>query len=119
MKLEDLVPHLELCKKIPKGEFKNSVLFWQEIISLDTKKVLETEVFFRKNYTDYEIDTEFGVEYLRYPAPTLQEILEELETYKIIGSKEFTIVESQDVVGKQPVIDSALELWLKVKGIEL
>lgn len=67
-RLEDLVPPLDLCKQIPEGEFRNSVLVW---------------VYYYAGWHDnrewsvFERTGEENVD-LYYPAPTLVEILEDL-----------------------------------------
>jgi hypothetical protein len=111
MNLQDLVPPLELCKLIPKGEFEDSALVWAEI-----KKENEVKSYI---YTADMVNYYATSFHKLYPAPTLQEILAELKTYKVFGNKDFSIVESYEelVVAKQPVIDSAMEFWLKVKGV--
>ena len=59
-KLENLVPPLELCKLIPQGEFADSMFTWWQITPFE-----EWNVVVRSTLTTI-------------PAPTLQEILEEL-----------------------------------------
>lgn len=58
--LTDLVPPLELCKLIPAGEFQDSAFAWWQITPL-----VEWQVVVRSTLTTI-------------PAPTLEEILEEL-----------------------------------------
>ena len=70
MKIEDLVPPLELCKKIPAGKFADSALVWT--YSCD------------KTITDPTVERREDVDFCRrnvvnappvYPSPTMAEIL--------------------------------------------
>ena len=67
MKLENLVPTLDLCKMIPKGEFSNSALVWAKR--------------FRYCGRAPELVPRLYVAEVRdiAPAPTLEEILAELD----------------------------------------
>lgn len=71
MRLEDLVPPLELCKKIPAGCFEDSLFVW------------------RKGYKSTPISLEFREEWTpheQFPAPTLAEIMEAFaEKYFYVG----------------------------------
>ncbi len=58
MKLEDLVPTLEVCKQIPEGEFADSVFVWLLTFG-------EWHVSRRTPFDEFE----------QYPAPTMAEIL--------------------------------------------
>ena len=64
--LEDLVPPLELCEEIPFPKFENSVFVWDRI----------NQWILQRTEIDYN-DEEDG---FYVPAPTLQEILEDLPT---------------------------------------
>lgn len=63
MRIEDLVPPLKLCKQIPKGKFKDSALVWCE----DEDGL---ELVMPREIAEFEKE---GI-----PAPTLQEILEDM-----------------------------------------
>ena len=67
MKPEQLVPPLELCKKIPEGKFAESALVWEEDSCVLGK--LPPHVVPRKENTYHTILA---------PAPTLAEITEAL-----------------------------------------
>ena len=71
--LKDIVPPLELCKRIPAGEFEDSVLVWRERIGNisrdDRVKIREPEDI------SYKVES---AEVNYFPAPTLAEILDEL-----------------------------------------
>lgn len=69
MELEDLVPPLELCKQIPEGKFKDSALVW-------------SSGYIKGNYVISQRG--YGCGYIA-PAPTLQEIMNNLPTS--IGDK--------------------------------
>lgn len=68
-KLEELVPPLELCKKIPEGHFEDSGLMWELEVAANRYHGEWWEVVFRCNREDEEY----------YPAPTLAEIMAELD----------------------------------------
>lgn len=96
-KLEDLVPPLELCKLIPKGEFEDSAFIWDKTTSVgfwdgEDKdgnhiggfgKIPHKKYRLRQNYSERcrkhlkEQDIELDI----FPAPTLQEIMAELPPY--------------------------------------
>ena len=99
MRLEDLVPPLELCKKIPEGKFADSVLVWFGHRHTDkTMKVVPRnelgvacQFFLQK-----------GVR-VAFPAPTLAEIL------LAIGSTgRFEMAGSPDTTG---ALKTLLETW--------
>lgn len=70
MNIEKIVPPLELCKKIPAGEFEDSAFVWLEVeIPQENKK--EWRVV---NATK----TILACHNPKHPAPTLQEIMEEI-----------------------------------------
>lgn len=136
-KLEDLVPPLELCKKIPAGEFEDSALVWHDGYNPLTKR----------NFTGVTFRPPITMKYYEeYPAPTLQEILDSCKDIAGVlnptvwyqcgnwvadcavdksGKLGEEFLEDADfknldiVTGKadSPVI-AALKLWLKLKGIE-
>ena len=113
--LKDLVPPLELCKKIPAGEFENSALIW---------------FFDGKNWwvNAPEFDAQPEKE---YPAPTLAEIMLAIDeaggvcpecyylenTWKIdCRDKLFNYEELIEAEDEYNPADAALRLWLKVKA---
>lgn len=115
MKLEDLVPPLKLCQKIPVGEFEDSALLWVECC-----KYTECRVF-RRNKT-------VEVDFRNVPAPTLQEIMADLAKFTSTPTVYFrnnrdwiasTAVawNVTEVIEENPV-NAALKLWLKMKGVE-
>jgi len=78
--LEKLVPLLELCREIPVGKFDDSALmliFWYKSpntpVEIRTRCEVENDPEFDDLVEDQRI--------LIYPAPTLQEILEALESH--------------------------------------
>ena len=71
--LEDLVPPLELCKKIPAGEFEDSV-YWYRWSYIDQKYLLDN---CKPNVGLYREPCPCGMKYF-YPAPTLKEIMAKL-----------------------------------------
>ena len=124
--LENLVPDLELCRKIPKGAFADSVLVWS--YSCDKRK---TEPF---------IEERDCIDFCRrdminappvYPAPTLAEIL--IVQPKIVLIFQYNY-EYDTTIWRAGVFDSrrglisiydanptnaALELWLRLNKSDL
>ena len=120
--LESIVPPLELCKKIPEGEFRVSVLVWKERIGnfRDARvKIREPEDI------SYKVES---VEVNYFPAPTLEEIRRELRNLSVVTHENRLIVSckidpetwaSETVKSDEHGTDAALRLWLKLKGIEV
>jgi hypothetical protein len=149
-KLEDLVPPVELCKLIPAGEFEDSAFIWDKTTSIgfwdgEDKdgnhiggfgKIPHKNYRLRQNYSERtrkhikDQDIELDV----FPAPTLQEILLEIEkaggwcptAFRL--HDQWTVdyqldkVDGMNEVEEQSAPDNpataALELWLKLKGVE-
>lgn len=139
--LTDLVPPLELCKKIPEGEFKESVFAWS--YSCDKRN--------EAHFLDYREDIEFCRRDLVnapdiYPAPTTDEILDACKDIpgvlfptiwyqagtpiadcaydrsgklsdEFLTDDDFNKLDIIEVKGDTPVT-AALKLWIKLKGIE-
>lgn len=117
-KLENLVPPLELCKLIPKGEFEDSAFIWDKTTSVgfwdgEDKdgnhiggfgKIPHKNYRLRQNYSERcrkHLKSQ-GIELDIFPAPTLQEIIEILP-----------------IIYSPTKASYALELWLKMKGIDV
>ena len=123
--LTDLVPPLELCQKIPPGEFQDSALAhisregeWGHAIMTPVR----WKVYKKCGW--FEI----------YPAPTLQEIMVEIDNlggwcptaYRL--QNQWTVDYQEDKEdGMNDIVEqtdpdnpatAALKLWLKLKGIE-
>lgn len=121
-KLEDIVPPLELCKRIPAGAFEDSALVWT------VHGVRSVEELSR-----LEFCKDLPIRKMTFPAPTLAEIFRVLPETIDTPEDEFC------VLSLMPVIDddekdmfwigynntneedanpaaAALRLWLKVKG---
>lgn len=120
MKLKELVPPLELCKLIPKGEFEDTALVWVEVeIPQENKK--EWRIVNRTMPIEF-------CHNLKYPAPTLQEIMARLnQDYIKAGAFIrsywgcYIIDNYGDEIAKTDdnnPATAALKLWLKLKGIE-
>lgn len=120
--LESIVPSLELCKKIPVGEFKDSVLVWKERIGISRDarvKIGEPEDL------SYKVES---AEVNYFPAPTLEEIRWELRNLSVTAY-ENTIVASckidpeswitETVFPDEHDADAALRIWLELKGVEV
>lgn len=78
--LKNLVPPLELCRKIPAGEFQDSV-YWYRWSWVDQKYLLDAG---KPDVRFYREPCPCGMKYF-YPAPTLQEIMEAIGGIKEIS----------------------------------
>ena len=125
MKLKELVPPPELCRKIPNGEFEDSALLWFEVEILQENKN-EWRIVPRSRL----------IEVCHNPkclAPTLQEILEVLphdDAYndlllgysskvdKLTGWHIYYTGDRKRHCYDENPATAALKLWLKLKGIE-
>lgn len=138
MKLEELVPPLELCKKIPAGEFADSAFIWDKTTSIgfwdgEDKdgnhiggfgKIPHNKYRLRQNYSDRcrkhikDQDIELDI----FPAPTLEEILQRLKIGVLCGIEHHgDMFVSNRHIGcfeDRTGATAALRLWLKLKGIE-
>lgn len=136
-KLESLVPPLELCKLIPEGEFEDSFAKWvvkwsnaeingERVNSITGVIPNGTIIKLPQHPTDEQMDLVARrfpgaivcKEY--YPAPTLQEIVEELPAETRCGKDyhgDWFVANWQDPKRKG-VAAVALKLWLKLKGVE-
>ena len=117
MTLENIVPPLADCQRIPQGAFKDSALVWM-ISPYQSDKLIVIE---RWRYGAGEV----------YPAPTLAEILAEIADIKkyestrmtrktIAGWKMHTHINGYDYSADcdpNPAT-AALRLWLKLKGVQ-
>lgn len=107
-KLEDLVPPLELCRKIPEGCFENSALVW------------------RWNGNNGAIFERDGFPQEKYPAPTLLEIMDELARMEVCpsliailpvtGKVVYSISAGVNLMCKQGnnPAEAALKVWLEL-----
>ena len=128
MRLEDLVPSLELCKQIPAGAFEDSVFAWS--FSCDKRN--------KEPFVDRREDIEFCRRGMVnappvYPAPTLAEILSDanksfgfdnrgnwVDCIKF-GSAILSLSQylfSSDAVGMRHE-EAALRTWLQAKGVKI
>lgn len=99
--LTDLVPPLELCKLIPKGEFEDSAFYHLVTIkSTDeySEVISSKDKYLFKNDPNYEL----------YPAPTFVEIIDELPAWEVQEGLLYGFDRNE----------RALKIWLKLKGIE-
>ena len=127
MKLEELVPPLELCKLIPKGEFEDCAFLWEAVVDMNTGETVNTHTVPRPSRTGCNpfVYHEIAKEFHLYPAPTLEEILQELFFISHgvdlacfwDGGWHVKTTEGEKFSGISPVC-GALKLWLELKGIE-
>lgn len=108
MKIEDLVPPLDFCKRIPEGEFKDTYAAY----------------FFDANGANITLDKREGdsiwKDVVIAPAPTLQEIMSTMphcRVYKKTNGR-FIAVHDKIRITNMDGATAALKLWFKNKGIE-
>lgn len=107
--LESIVPPLELCKKIPAGEFEDSALVWEK-----SKKYFQA-----LDVMDYEYKVVTRTESkCGFSAPTLDEILIELSELGAVFCKCWIRIGIE--LYEYPINSKeALRLWFKVKGVKI
>ena len=120
-KLESIVASLELCKKIPAGEFTDTALVWvyDDVVGFlcrtsGCEQIHKKEWQLEHNHPrKIAIRRKCGQEI--YPAPTLEEILE------AIGAVENwdTATITRPIGANTRIVDTALNRWFKLKGIEV
>lgn len=121
-----LVPPLELCKLIPAGEFEDSV-HWYRWSYIDQKYLV---VEGKPDVRLHRDPCPCGMKYF-YPAPTLQEILEELHKHQedvflkwsenayhewLVNA--YSHNQNDFQAHDKNSATAALKVWLKLKGIE-
>lgn len=104
--IESIVPPLELCRKIPSGEFEDSALVWEK-----SEKYFQATEIIDYEYKVVARDESKG----GFPAPTLEEVLDAIG--KIENWDTATITRPIGVNAR--IVDTALKRWFKVKGIEV
>ena len=104
--VQKIVPPLEHCKKIPAGEFTKTVFIWEETldcsdcrIGLNTPNVNEVSAFQGLNI---------------YPAPTLEEILNDIWEYTQANFTTDYIVDGTTLYKFPTECTEALKTWFCV-----
>lgn len=116
--LKELVPSVELCKKIPDSSFAGSVLRWVYFDS-GWQNTMEWGVFER----DGEADG-----YPSYSAPTLREIMDQLTRMELCPELRAIITVKGEFIytlraglktyrqqNKESVLDMVMRAWLESK----
>ena len=124
-KLKDLVPPLELCRKIPVGKFEDSALvliFWHKSPNTPVEIRTRCEVENDPEFDDLVEDQRIII----YPAPTLAEIMEADHRIRIACScDDKTWLANCWVNGTWTVRNdinpttAAMKLWLAGNGVEV
>ena len=133
--LKNLVPPLELCKRIPVGEFEDAALVWvyDDVVGFlcrtsGCEQIHKKEWQLEHNHPrKIAIRRKCGKEI--YPAPTLEEIITSLLTrgwlvkidcrIQLDTLIEFYSEKQNKTEFGNTASEAALRLWLKVKGIEV
>lgn len=130
-KLKAIVPDTPLCKLIPEGEFEDSALVLA--CQLNDEDEEEVEVFTRDMIEHLE-ERHGGLPYTCYPAPTIEEILQDLDNigehcptvyrlqnqwYVDCGTEQadgtLVLISRYDV---DKAANAAINLWLSLKGVK-
>ena len=111
--LADMAPSLELCKKIPKGEFTSSVLVW-------CGSGYHPEYIFPRECHEF---CDKRSKKVIAPAPTLQEIIDDLtkkelcpglEALRKANGELVYSVYASDKMKQGSAVEAALKLWLEL-----
>lgn len=101
--LTDLVPPLELCKLIPTGEFADSALMWLEVDIPQGDKtgwqVIPSYKIFRTCHNP------------KYPAPTLQEIMEAIGGIKEEFVPDPLSPDNEKLIKRNPQYQPSIEFF--------
>lgn len=130
MKLEEIVPPIELRKKIPAGEFEDSCAAYvettleQEIVELGkwvTRDFVDVSlVMLRKEAVALAENIHADCKVI--PAPTVAEIMEKMPYSKLKRTKNTFFFERKHVAGAwsggYDAAEAALQVYFKLKGIE-
>lgn len=111
---EEIVAPLDLCKKIPAGEFTNTAFQWQEAILKDGSKGVDL-------IQHYPYEWEHPEWAMLYPAPTVAEIMEKMHHCCLKHKGNIFFFDRKNKAGAwaggyNPA-QIALQVWLKLKGI--
>lgn len=121
-RIASLSPEFAICRRIPDGAFSDSALVWMYRPELEGI-----------SEHPFAVEKRVIAEYLKremYPAPTLEEVIEELDKRDRYENKlkicpvfpggEWSIGYSYKRLEKDfDLTAAALRLWFKVKGINL
>lgn len=128
MNLKDLVPPLELCQKIPEGEFEDAAFAWHYTDMVGF--VCRTSGCEQVSGKEWQIVPSNASRIIRarkrgeqiLPAPTLQEIMEELTELQDAFRVEFEDGKTMWMVADSGYEDNAataaLKAYFREKGIE-
>ena len=130
--LESIVPPLELCKKIPAGEFEDSALVYRFDHQQAGEMFPETNEDERFFYVEEREIVKFAQRNTvnpppMFPAPTLAEIVKKLpvgnmifmDSPEVFGAISEAAASNAKVSKENTPEKAALRLWFKVKGINL
>ena len=131
--LESIVPPVDMCKRIPAGEFEDSALVYRFDHQQAWKMFPETNEDERFFYVEEREMVEFAQRNMvnpppMFPAPTLEEIRRKLRNLSIVPGDDLIHVSckidpenwvSAIAVNENDVTAAALRIWFEVKGINL
>lgn len=122
--LESIVPPVAMCKRIPAGEFEDSALVWvyDDVVEFlcrtsGCEQIHKKEWQIEHNHPrKIAIRRESGHEI--YPAPTLEEILDDFFFNGAVFCKGGIRI-GNDFYEYPTESEEALRLWFEIKGIEV
>lgn len=117
--LDDLVPPLDLCKRIPAGEFADSAFCW---IDVGHTCVLPIDVIPPERHPFIEL-RRYTIQGDEIPAPTLAEILEKLPSHYKVRMKYsrdeklvFSVFAGEEIERDMNAASAALKVWLNLNA---
>ena len=135
--LKNLVPPLELCKRIPAGEFEDTALVWvyDDVVGFLCRTSGCEQIHKKEWQLEYNHPRKIAIRRTSgheiYPAPTLEETITSLLTYGWLVKIDSrfgldTFVELYSKTSNKryteyapSACEAALRMWFKVKGIEV
>lgn len=128
MRLEEIVPPVDLCKLIPAGHFEDCAFCWHytDIVGFICRTSGCEDVqckqwqIVNNHRRKIEIRRKHGEEI--YPAPTLQEILAEMGWSRVTHKRNVFLCETRKTqggfAGGYNAAEVALQIWFNKKGVK-
>lgn len=108
-KLQELVPPPELCQKIPRCEFDDSAFVWVMLSNQKEYQLHKRTVWIEANHK-------------YFPAPTVSELMDQMHHCRLKHKGNVYFFERMNKhgawAGGYNPAEIALQVWLKLKGIE-
>lgn len=121
---EKIVASLELCKKIPEGEFEDSALVWvyDDVVGFLCRTSGCEQIHKKEWQLEHNHPRKIAIRRkcgkTIYPAPTLEEILDDFFFNCAVFCKGGIRI-GNDFYEYPTKSEEALRMWFEVKGIEV